>query len=366
MLRSGDAIAHAAHATALLGSMKTFLTTNRVALLSLPTGIVARPAVLSQVPARAMLALAGGPSADAPTQEALGELRRRGALLGGLGVPLSGGQFVLIECQKLDTAALVRRMDECRRADPKIRIVAVGLPNIDDLEAALQNGVDLAGGIPDRSSTPPKANNLAPRMQRLCQLLNRIIGEEDLNQVGKDLRTDVGLVYRLLRYANSPLLGLSRPTESAEQAVMLLGRNGVYRWLSFLLLAGADGRPSSRALQEVALARARLLEMLAPRLGAPPPALFTTGLFSLMEVMLSVPLADALRPLMLPEAATQALLENSGPWRSALDLAQALERDDPEAIETLAPRFGGLDEVSAKAQEAWNWAAEAAAQTRAS
>jgi EAL and modified HD-GYP domain-containing signal transduction protein len=297
--------------------------------------------------------------------QSLAELRRHGAQLGRLGTPLAGGQFVLIECQHMPLPEIMRALEVCRRADPSARIIATGLPNIDALEAALQGGVDLAAGNADLSSSVPKAKILAPRWQGLCQLLNRIARDEDLDTVARDLRTDVDLVYRLLRYSNSPLLGLSRPAESVEQAVMLLGRNGLYRWLTFLLLAGADGRPTSRALHEVALARARLLELLAPSLGAPPPALFTTGLFSLMEVMLSMPLADALRPLQLPEAAVQALLQQTGPWRSALDLARALERDDSDATEAMAQRFGGLDVVAEQAHIAWSWAAEAVAQTRA-
>jgi hypothetical protein len=69
--------------------------------------------------------------------------------------------------------------------------------------------------------------------------------------------------------------------------------------------------------------------------------------------------------LQLPEAAVQALLQQTGPWRSALDLARALERDDSDATEAMAQRFGGLDVVAEQAHIAWSWAAEAVAQTRA-
>jgi len=41
--------------------------------------------------------------------------------------------------------------------------------------------------------------------------------------VADAVRADVALTYRLLRYANSPALGLSRGVDSVEQAVQLLG-----------------------------------------------------------------------------------------------------------------------------------------------
>jgi EAL and modified HD-GYP domain-containing signal transduction protein len=365
MQRRGDAVAHAAYATALLNAMSASMKGERVALLSLPLAIAVRSAVRDAVPARAMLALTGEAGGDPQLPAALADLRRHGALLGRAGSVLPGGQFVLVECQKIASDALPGILESFRRSDPALRLVATGLATIDAVEAALEVGADLAAGDTDRSAAPPASRSLAPRMQRLCQLLNRLARDEDLDLLAGELRTDVDLVYRLLRYANSPLLGLTRPAESVEQAVMLLGRDGLYRWLTFLMLAGADGRATSRALHEVALARARLLEMLAPRLGAPAPALFTTGLFSLMEVMLRMPMDEAIGPLQLPAPAMQALVQRGGPWRPALDLAIALERDEPAAVESLAAGLGGLEEVTRLAQEAWSWASEAVAQTKA-
>jgi EAL and modified HD-GYP domain-containing signal transduction protein len=157
------------------------------------------------------------------------------------------------------------------------------------------------------------------------------------------------------------LLGLSSKVEATDQAVMLLGRDALYRWLAMLLLAGARGRSTSRALQEVALARARLLELLAPAIGAPPPALFTTGMLSLLDTMLGMPMAVALEPLHLAEPARLALLEREGPWYPLLELAQALERSDFPRAQALAAPLGGLERATAAADDAWRWASAAAA-----
>ena len=85
-----------------------------------------------------------------------------------------------------------------------------------------------------------------------------------------------------------------------------------------LLLASMKGRVASIALQEMALARARLLEGLAEQradaLNHPPAALFTVGLLSLLGAMLQLPLAQVLEPLRLSDTARQALLDHSGPW----------------------------------------------------
>jgi EAL and modified HD-GYP domain-containing signal transduction protein len=365
-LRDGaNPIVQAAHAAAVFESMRRSMQSHPVAIFTLPLSIAVRPAVLEQVPAGVMLALADGPWNDPASLDGIDRLRKAGASLGGCAMPLAGGQFVLIDGRDAPFGNLQRHADNCRRLDPRSQVIVTGLANVDDLEAALQHGADLAAGSVDRRRSADEAVPVSAGVQRLCRLLNSVLQDEELKVLCEDLRTDIDLSYRLLRFANSPLLGLTRTADSVEQAVMLIGRDGLYRWLMLLMLAGAPNRPSSRALQEVALARARLLEWMAPKLGAPAPALFTTGLLSMLEVVMRQPLSEALRPLQLPLPATQALVEHAGPWNLPLQLAQALERDDMQTAEALSLPFGGLDVVAAQAETAWAWASDAASIVRA-
>jgi hypothetical protein len=126
---------------------------------------------------------------------------------------------------------------------------------------------------------------------------------------------------------------------------------------SVLLLAAVSGRRSSRALQEISLARARTLELLARECGTEPPdALFTVGLLSLLNVMLEVPMSQALQPLRLSESAHNALLDHSGPWHAMLTLGEALERHDLDVVDAVAGQFGGTERVMALSDSAWRWA----------
>ena len=69
---------------------------------------------------------------------------------------------------------------------------------------------------------------------------------------------------RLEREAMKNLAIRIEPTEVPDTFIVL-GRGELYRWLSVLLTASGSGRKASRALQEVSLARARLLELLSAR-----------------------------------------------------------------------------------------------------
>jgi c-di-GMP-related signal transduction protein len=132
------------------------------------------------------------------------------------------------------------------------------------------------------------------------------------------------------------------------------------------VLTAANERPYVRALQEVALTRARLFEWIAllrKDTGATAPALFATGAFSLLGPILDLPQPRVLTQVSLPEAGRATLLEEEGPWRSYLDLAAALESAEVHAIESAA-RALGLDvrralELHGAAAE---WAADVTAE----
>ena len=367
-----DPVAQAAHAIALLSSMRSTVEGGRMALAALPAAVLARPAVAVQAARGTMLVITdSAESDDASTAGALAVSRTQGVRIDELrargvrvGVPLADAgrhtpfDFILLPAVSVGPEALLATVRQCQAAHPGVMMVATGFASIDDLEQALQAGVALVAGRVDAMRATGEKRPLQTAMQRICQLLNRVVTDQDAALIARDISADVPLSYRMLRYVNSPAVGLSRAVESIEQAVMVLGRNELYRWLSVLLLSSADGRKASRALQEISLARARLLETLARERGVgQPDALFTVGLLSLLDVMLQTPLADALAPLNLGDAARQALVEQRGEWHDYLALAIDLERHDLDAAAMRAGPFGGLDHVLGCSEQAWRWAA---------
>ncbi|MEF8702641.1 MAG: HDOD domain-containing protein [Candidatus Accumulibacter sp. UW26] len=350
-----------ARAISLLSAMRPTLASGRIALGELPGSLLCRATVASQVPEGAWLAIQGGFDPAADTAGLLRQWRARGVTLGNDGgSEPEGSRFVLLRPMANGLADVLEAAARWQQLQPGRVLVAVDLESVDAIEEALAQGVMLAAGClaagPQRMRERPL---LQPAAYRLCKLLNEVALDRSDAQIGAELRADLTLSYRLLRFVNSPALGLTRSVESVEQSVMILGRRELYRWLSVLLLSSGLHRKTSRALQEVAMARARLLELLASASPDqdPPAALFTVGLLSMLDTLLQVPLADALQPINLSTPAQQALLSGSGPWGHYLELAITLERHDLAAAEILAARFGGLALVLALSDEAWAWSA---------
>lgn len=346
----------ARQAASLLAAMRPTLQAGQIAVAALPLEVVVMPVVIEHLPVDARIALTDVVELDPRLSAQLESLRRRGAVIGGCGVHFRGAQFVLIDAEGLDSAGLSAAAEAVRRAASGVEIVAVGLPDIEAIEAALTRTVDLAGGSLERRRTSRRSGELPARAQQICALINAVLNGTELPELAAALRADVGLSYQLLRHVNSAWIALPRTAQSIDDAVMLIGRDGLFRWLAQMLAAEAPPRPSSRALQEVALARARLMELLAEAQSTPGTPPFTTGLLSLLDVMMGLPIGEALAPLHLPQPAIRALVNGDGPWHPMLDLVRRLEQRDMPAACELAELYGGIEAVSAMAEAAWKTA----------
>jgi EAL and modified HD-GYP domain-containing signal transduction protein len=366
--RRADPVAHAAHAISLMLAMRPAVEADQIALASLSAELLMRPEVIAQLPAGAWLCLSLGAEGTAASEEDLPNLLvalrgcgvRVGTQVSPSHAPPSGVKFDFTVVGMDDGALepLIATISDLRKAGASDAIIATGLPDVDAIERALAAGATLASGSFNTQVAAPRQRTLNGDVLRIIGLLNAVRDEhQPLGDLTRDLRGDVGLCYRLLRHVNSPAMGLTRSVESIDQAVLILGRSELYRWLSVLLLAAVSGRPSSRALQEVSLARGRMLELLARECGTEPPdALFTVGLLSLLNVMLEVPMSQALQPLRLSEPAHNALIERSGPWHAMLTLSEALERHDLDVVDSVAAQFGGTERVMELSDSAWRWA----------
>jgi EAL and modified HD-GYP domain-containing signal transduction protein len=180
------------------------------------------------------------------------------------------------------------------------------------------------------------------------------VRDDDTDALVAAVKDDAALCVRLLQYLNSP--GVTRGTRltSIEQAVAVLGRDALYHWASALLVRMGPARPAAASLQALALARARLLELLGRAAGdASPGSLYLLGLGSVLPLLMQTSLAEALATLKLPSDAERALLRRDGPWAVHLALVEALEAADLATSAQLAGRFGGAAAVLSMSASAW-------------
>lgn len=168
----------------------------------------------------------------------------------------------------------------------------------------------------------------------LLRLVAMLQQDADIRQIENVFKEHPALAVNLLRLANSAAMGQRQPLRSVANAIVVLGRRQLQRWLLLLMLASADaGLSGAPALLHLAATRGKLMELL---MQAEQPALadsaFVTGIVSVMDVLLGQPLRQVVDSLGLADDIRAALLERSGPIGQLLRLAQALESDDDSIV----------------------------------
>ena len=294
------------------------------------------------------------------------ELKRRGFAL-ALEECFEGAHFALlaphvsyfiVKTAQHNPAKLKQTAERLVRQSGGVTLIARDLQSFDDFGLCCRLGFALFQGPFVTSREDWSGNQTRPQTLHVCNLLNQLRCEVETAELAQHLKQDAVLSYRLLRHINSAASGLRQPVTSIEHALVLMGRQKMYRWLTLLLFGSAQLSPHMAMLQESALARGRLMELVgAPAFTAAEcDSLFVTGLFSMLDLVLQMPLPAALKPLNLPEAISAALLNNTGPYAPFLDLALACETFDPDRIEAAAKRCGvEVSAVNTRHFEAMAW-----------
>jgi EAL and modified HD-GYP domain-containing signal transduction protein len=207
-----------------------------------------------------------------------------------------------------------------------------------------------------------KAQKLSESRMVLMELLNLVREDADAKVLADVAKHDPGVAVRLLSMANAPAYGLSKPVTGIDQAITLLGRETLYRWLAISVFSAGADRERDKALLEVALTRARFLELVALSARSKQEAdeLFLVGLLSFIDTLLSMPLKDVLASMSLPAGVRDVLLKSEGPYGPYLLLSLSVEKCQHERASQLADKLGmPLAEVNDHRSAALVWAEEA-------
>ncbi len=230
---------------------------------------------------------------------------------------------------------------------PRLRL---GVRSSADVDAAFAAGCAGAAGWPfgEAPLKPSGKTGVAPELQVVLELINRVDREEPVPRLEAVLKKDPTLAFRLLRYINSPGFGLAVEISSFGHALMILGYQRLKRWLA-LLLVSASKEASMKPLMFAAVRRGLIMEELVRSSGDAEMRgeLFICGVFSLLDRLLNQPFTELLRLVPVPDRVRQALLGEEGPYLPYLQLVQAIEDESVIDVRESADRLMiGIGEVN--------------------
>lgn len=232
-----------------------------------------------------------------------------------------------------------------RRLPPGVEPVAGRVETADAYRVARQAGARYFQGFHFANPRVARGTKTTPQQATILEVLAMAVADAGLPEIEQRLKLEPSLCFSLLRLTNSAALGTGRRIENLREAIMLIGRKNLQRWLQVLLFAHQDGvRSGVSPLTLAAGFRGRLLEYLAVLVqgGKTPQSdkAFMVGILSHAEALLRVPIADVLLQLRLSEDVEAALLRRQGELGELLALAEAVDAGDLAAARNRAGRLG--------------------------
>lgn len=312
------------------------------------------PAVDRLKTANIVLLIQLAPDADGDRVcEMIGQLHQRGLQVGVFRQPRHRAFAKVI--QQVDYAAVdvggneanaIRDFSAAVRAGERsrpVRLLACNVETFDDHLFCHQWYFDnFHGKFAESAPSLYQEQTGDPHKAQLLNLMRLVQGDAETAEIAEALKLDPLLSFRILRYLNSPALGLSHRIESLAQALVLLGRQRLTRWLAVLLFSVREPQFGDWLLVENALTRGRLMESLGEQMmpGQSNDPLFLTGIFSCLDRLLRRPLAETLNDLPIADEIRQALLERRGPYAPLLAVAEASEDFDLPRMQSTALAAG--------------------------
>ncbi|SCK28515.1 EAL and HDOD domain-containing protein [Vogesella sp. LIG4] len=274
--------------------------------------------------------------------------------------------YLVLDFAAPNTRALFPLLEQLPQRLQHVRWLARNINSAEELDLCLHSPASQRFALfhgSYLSVAQPRATGRkeAPNQGRILEVMRLLRAEAPIAAIEAQFKLDSLLLFKLMRYVNAPVNGLSRKIQTIEESILLLGRDNLFKWLSLMLFTSDGDTGAALTLMEKSLIRGRFMEELGLLHGNRLEAehLFLTGTFSMLGALLGTSLAEALAPLGLPVTIADALLHGRGLFAGQLQLAQACEKDDSDAIASLgAAQRVSLEQVTRLYMDAVVWAQE--------
>jgi c-di-GMP phosphodiesterase len=269
LLEEGELIRHAVR-------LGTTMSKKRIRLLEISAGSLLQPELAQFAAQGSMLLLNTNTALPERGLAALQKLQTAGLHL-ALQLPATWSSEIIAQAQWLGFSVNGKLAPDIERLARRIRAQGPNKPMLmldlawhDEFQLCQQLDIAYAAGRLFHQSSwqegPIEAGFL-----RIMDLLNLLRQDASSSEIALSLKTDPRLSFRGLAQANTAAEARNKKIDTLDQALVALGRERLYRWLSLLLFSLPGQEKPNPSLLEHALLRAELTERLGTR------AVFSTG-----------------------------------------------------------------------------------------
>jgi len=236
--------------------------------------------------------------------------------------------IIKIDIVALDRQQLVSLFHVLKTHNKKMLIEKV--ETLEDFAFCHDLGFDLFQGYFFSKPKVLAGKKLHTTQLHVVNILNMLIAEADIDEIETAIKKDAGLALNLIRLVNTAAFMTKQRIATIRQAINVLGRRQLQRWLQILMYAGADHSDMLMSpLLSLATTRGRLMELMAQKILShdqlASETAFTVGIMSLINVLFDTPMVQLLAQISVSDDIKKALISRTGVYGDMLQLVIDLE-----------------------------------------
>ncbi|CAL62271.1 Conserved hypothetical protein; putative EAL domain [Herminiimonas arsenicoxydans] len=270
-------------------------------------------------------------------------------------------KIIKIDITGMTKAEIAKLVDYFRRDDKLL--LAEKVETIEQFQDCMDLGFHYFQGYYFARPVILSGKKLAPSQLAVMQLMALIMADADTADIEAIIKKDASLVLTLLRLTNTPGLGVTRRIDSLSQALTVLGRRQLQRWLQIILYAEHHkGSQFNSPLLQLATTRGKLLELITEKLRPGQRAMadtaFTVGIMSLMDTLFGQSMQQILEQVAVVDDVSSALLARRGFYGDLLKLAEYIEQIEKTGallVPTLQKLQLSIEDLYALQLAAFEW-----------
>lgn len=216
---------------------------------------------------------------------------------------------------------------------PKIHLCAVGVDNQEEFAALKSSGgYQLYEGNFYRIPVNSGEHEVAPLKVNYIELLNTVNSDNfELTQAADIIGRDTALTISLLRMVNN--MAINSEITSIRHATAMMGQKELKKWITTAVV-GELCTDKPNEVTRLSLLRARFAVNLAGVFGMALQSseLFLMGLFSVLDVILDMPMEEALAMVHVSKQVRDVLVERKGPLAKVYDFILRYENADWQEV----------------------------------
>jgi c-di-GMP-related signal transduction protein len=243
----------------------------------------------------------------------------------------------ILEYNKKDLEDIVKLLKK-----HSVRLLAEKVETKEDYKYCYDLGFELFQGYFFAKPTIVTGKTISPSQMVLFELFNSLSKEEDIGIIERQFKKNPQLDIKLLKFMNSAAFYLTQKIDSIRQAIMMLGYHNLQKWVALMLFAKESTDIKSNPLLERATIRGLMMESITNNITksrAQGDSAFITGILSLTDILLGIPLNDIISDLNLSNEIYNALASREGLLGNLLHITESFEKEELNEIQDIINKY---------------------------